>query len=407
MTSAWDTGDIFADGTVLEEQYTPDTMPERESEADSIRRGLRKALRGESPKNMFLDGLPGQGKTEVIEDVLEELQGRARDHDIDVATVYHSCSNQTSSYAVACTLVEEHTGENPNGHNQQKVFDKMYDVFESLGETVVVVFDEIDTIGRKDDLIYDIPRAPDNGDLEETKIGIIGVTNDSSFLTNIDPRAQSSLYDRTIQFDAYNANELENILTRRAEKAFVDGAVDQSAISLCSAFAARDKGSARQAIEYLYEAGEVAIDEGDDVITNEHVRRAKELVQVRNITDSISGLTFHDQAAIAAILSIATSGDEPASTRRVYAEYTEIVTELLSMETLSFDKEREHLHGLDTVGIVDGSLRSTNERGGPKYFWELATDVETTLDILGSIEPFQEAVDEISRPDHTADITDY
>jgi len=49
---------------------------------------------------------------------------------------------------------------------------------------------------------------------------IIGISNDLQWRDNLDPAAKDSLYDDSIFFAPYDANELRDILSRRASKAF-------------------------------------------------------------------------------------------------------------------------------------------------------------------------------------------
>ena len=406
LDDVWATGNIFADEEVLHEHWTPEEIPERAAERNEMIRGLRRVFRGEAPKNMFLQGKTGQGKTATAQHVLEMFEERAEQADLDVATVFVNCASHTSSYKLACDIVEQYTGENPHGHGQHKVFEMMFEVFESLSKVVVVVLDEIDAVGDKHDILYAIPRARKQGDVEDTQLGLIGITNDSTFLSNLDPKVKSSLYDAVIQFDAYDSSELHQILSRRSDRAFVDGAVDESALSLCAAFAAQDKGSARQAIDYLYEAGEVALDRGDDLIIDEHVREAEERVERRYITQSINGLTIQDQATLTAVVSVAVDGDEPARTRRVYAEYASVCAEI-GINKLAFDRMRDHLHELNMIGVVDGTKRTGDGQGGEKYYWKLSTDTGTTIEVLESISRLGDVMDLVVPSSEQSEVAGY
>lgn len=406
LDDVWATGEIFDDEEVLHEHWTPETVPERSTERDEMIRGLRRAFRGEATKNMFLQGKTGQGKTATAQHVLEMFEARSDQQNLDVDTVYVSCANHKSSYKVACDIVERFTGENPHGYGQQEVFKMMFTVFDDLAEIVVVVLDEVDSIGDKHGILYSIPRARKQDEVEDTKLGIIGITNDSTFLSNLDPKVKSSLYDSVIQFDAYDSEELKQILSRRADKAFVNGTVDDSAISLCAAFAAQDKGSARQAIDYLYEAGEVALDRDDDLIIDDHVREAEERVEKRYITQSINGLTIQDQATLTAMVSVAIDGDEPARTRRVYSEYSNLCSGI-DMNQLAFDRMRDHLLELDMIGMIDGRKRTGDGQGGEKYYWEMSTDTGTTIEVLESISRLDDVMDIVVGSSTDPNITKY
>ena len=186
-------------------------------------------------------------------------------------------------------------------------------------------------------------------------------------------------------FDAYDASQLRSILERRAEKAFVDGVVDESAIALCAGYAANDQGSARQAIDYLYEAGEIALKEGDDRVTDEHAQQAEAKVDRRSVMRSIEGLTLQDHLALLAVVLLASQGETPARTRTVYVTYRDVCAEL-GTNDISLDRVRDHLKELDLLGVTQYSTRTAGSEGGRKYFWELNTDLGATIEVLDSID---------------------
>jgi cell division control protein 6 len=378
----WDRGSIFKNEGVLDESYTPDKMPERQSEREQIIRGLGPAFNEGTPKNMFLQGRSGQGKTAIARKMLDEFEQRASKREVDVATFFLPCANTSSSYHLACNFVKEQTGSSPNGRDKRLVFNRMYTVLEEQANISVLVLDEVDHIQDEDEgLLYDIPRARDNGHISgSARISIIGISNDSSFLTTLSSKARDSLAERVINFDAYGADELRPILKRRVEKAFVDGAVSEGAISLCAAYAAQDKGSARQAIDYLYEAGDIALDNSADTVTDDHVMQAEERVDRRHVDTSIRGLTLQDRFTLAALVGLESAGETPARTRKVYREYQHYAAQ--DGNEIAFDRVRLHLKELQTMGIVDSQKRSGGGMGGEKYYWLLDTGVDATRETL-------------------------
>lgn len=57
-------------------------------------------------------------------------------------------------------------------------------------------------------------------DLEEARVGVIGISNDLTFRDRLSPKVRSSLCERTISFPHYDANELRKVLNQRANVAF-------------------------------------------------------------------------------------------------------------------------------------------------------------------------------------------
>ncbi len=87
--------------------------------------------------------------------------------------------------------------------------------------------------------------------LSEAKIGIIGIPNNFSFRDNLSPKVKSSLCEEELQFPAYDAQELIEILEQRAAVAFHDDVIDDGVIELCAAYGAKDAGDARQSLDLL------------------------------------------------------------------------------------------------------------------------------------------------------------
>jgi cell division control protein 6 len=92
----------------------------------------------------------------------------------------------------------------------------------------------------------------------------VGISNDLMFTDHLDPRVKSSLSEEELMFPPYNAIQIQEILRKRAEKAFMASAIAEGVIEKCAAYAAREHGDARRALELLRVAGELAEREGGD-----------------------------------------------------------------------------------------------------------------------------------------------
>jgi cell division control protein 6 len=64
-----------------------------------------------------------------------------------------------------------------------------------------------------DTFLYSLTRL--NQELNNAQISIIGISNDVTFLENIDPRVRSSLGEEEFVFPPYNAIQLQDILNER------------------------------------------------------------------------------------------------------------------------------------------------------------------------------------------------
>ena len=94
------------------------------------------------------------------------------------------------------------------------------------------------------------------------------------------------------------------ILADRADRAFVEGACDDSAIARAAAIAAKDRGNARQAIDLLRVGGEVARRSDADRVDDSHIVKAQELVQRGRLRNRIEDQTQHAQLLLETVAYI-------------------------------------------------------------------------------------------------------
>lgn len=93
--------------------------------------------------------------------------------------------------------------------------------------------------------------------LTDTEISVIGISNDLFFRDKLDPRMQSSLCERELQFSTYDAGELQAIFRDRTDTAFKPDALEDGVIPYFAAFVASELGDVRKALDLLYEAGQI------------------------------------------------------------------------------------------------------------------------------------------------------
>ena len=389
---------IFRNKDVLGESYRPEQIEERDEEIDAYMHALQPVIDGWEPNNIFLYGNTGVGKTAVTDYLLEMLQeDTAQYPDVELNVLHLNCKTLSSSYQVAVELVNT---IRPNGaeisstgYPQQTVFNKLYSELEALGGTVLIVLDEIDSIGERDELLYELPRARSNGKLEETKVGVIGISNDFTFRDRLDPRVQDTLCERELHFPPYDAVELQNILESRAEVAFADDAVGGSVLNLCAALAARDSGSARQALDILRLAGEKAENNDAESITEAHVEDAQDQLEQERVEEEMRQLTVNGHYTLLAVVSQAVSERTPSRTRDIYDEYTTLC-EVSGVQPLGQRAVHNHLSDLRMLGILIANENRSGSRGN-YYSYELDVPVASAIAALEDVLRVDETIEQL------------
>ncbi len=379
---------IFRNKDALAESYQPDKIEERDEEIKDYMDALQPVVDGWEPNNIFLYGNTGVGKTAVTDYLLDRLQDDVADYDdISLSVISLNCKTLNSSYQVAVELVNKLRpagGEiSSTGYPQQTVFKKLYEELEAIGDTMLIVLDEIDSIGDRDELLYELPRARANNNLTSAKVGVIGISNDFKFREQLDPRVQDTLCERELQFPPYDAPELENILESRAEIAITEGAVEQGVLNFCAALAARDSGSARQALDLLRLAGEIAENREADFIEHDHVEVARSRLEQERVEEGMRELTTHGRLALLAVISKAAKKETPSRTREIYEEYITLCRSS-GTDSLAQRSVHNHLSDLRMLGILSAYENRSGSRGN-YYSYELDVPFTSAIKAMSDV----------------------
>ncbi|MXR43174.1 AAA family ATPase [Halobaculum sp. WSA2] len=379
---------IFRNKDALGESYQPDQIEERDEEIEEYMDALQPVIDGWEPNNIFLYGNTGVGKTAVTDYLLDRLRDDVAEYDdIDLSVISLNCKTLNSSYQVAVELVNELRpagGEiSSTGYPQQTVFKKLYEELEAIGGTILIVLDEVDSIGDRDELLYELPRARANNNLDSTKVGVIGISNDFKFREQLDPRVQDTLCERELQFPPYDAPELENILESRAEIAITEGAVEQGVLNFCAALAARDSGSARQALDLLRLAGEIAENREADLIERDHVEAARSRLEQERVEEGMRELTTHGRLALLAVISKAAKEETPCRTREIYEEYITLC-DSSGTDSLAQRSVHNHLSDLRMLGILSAYENRSGSRGN-YYSYELDVPFTSAVEAMSDV----------------------
>lgn len=389
--------DIFDDEEVLRGSHKPDVLPERDEQLKQYQDALKPVIKGSRPKNIFLVGQAGVGKTAGTELVTSRFTADQEEYDhVHAEFVYLNCKPLSNSYRVAANLVNKFRDEDdqivPTGYPRDMIYDMLYDEFRDLDAThVIIILDEVDSIGGDDEILYELPRCNDHEiDPEKIYVGVIGISNDFTFQDGLSGRVKDSLCEEEIHFPPYDSNQLRTILAQRAEKAFHDDVLEDDVIPLCAAFAGQESGSARHALDLIYKSGELARSEGASEVTEEHVRQAEPLVRKDKIRNELERLPNQSHLTLYAVYALHAHDELPARTGRIYSEYK------YAASTIAADQKtdrtiKNRLSQLALKGFVSQTRENRGEEGGRFDLYELGdVDVELVEEVLKNIDRFDE-----------------
>src|SRR3989344_631290 len=252
---------LLVDKKALQANYTPDTIPHRGDQIKQIAGIIAPALKLEKPSNLFIYGKTGTGKTLSVKHVINEIKEIVAEKKIPLQTHYLNCKMKRvadTEYRLMAQLASAFGKDVPaTGLPTDEIYRIFIEAIDKEKQLVILILDEIDQLVKKagDEILYNITRI--NSELKNSEVAFIGISNDLLFTDNLDPRVKSSLSEEEINFPPYNAIQLQDILRTRAKVAFRDGVLQDGVIEKCAAYAAREHGDARRALELLRVAGEL------------------------------------------------------------------------------------------------------------------------------------------------------
>lgn len=360
---------IYENRDALREEWTPKEIVGRDEEIAEYQQSLQPVINNEQPSNIFLYGKSGTGKTAATRFLLNLLERDAQQvAGLDLHTLEINCDGLNTSYQAAIQIINElrPPGEtiSETGHPQSAIYRFLYDELEKLGGTFLLVLDEVDHL-NDDSLLYQLPRARSNGYVTDTKIGLIGISNDLDFRKRLSRKVRSSLCEKEVSFSAYQADQLQEVLRQREDVAFHEGVLGDDVIVRCADYGAKDAGDARTALDLLLEAGDIARSEHADEVTTAHVRRARERLQADVVVEGIQKNSEHAKLVLTAILHLHEDDRTPARTAEIRDVYRLIVEEQ-GGNPIGERSLRDYLGDLDQLGITEAVERNKG-KGGGKY----------------------------------------
>jgi len=357
---------IFENKTYLQSNYVPGDIDHRDKQIESIAQILAPALRTQRPSNLFVYGKTGTGKTLSCRYIAEQMRGVAEKQDIPLKIVYLNCKLKKvadTEYRLIAELARLFGKEVPTtGLPTDEVYNIFFDALNKEEKVIIAILDEVDQLVQKagDEIIYNLTRI--NSELQKTQLSLIGISNDLMFANNLDPRVKSSLSEEEIVFPPYNAIEIQEILRERANDAFKEGAIEQGVINKCAAYAAREHGDARRALELLRVAGELAERKNQTKVLTENIDEAENKIERDRLIDMVTTHPKQFQATLHPILLMSNQGKTPLQTGDIYELYKKTCDQA-NMRPLTQRRISDIIGELDMLGIINAKVISKGRFG--------------------------------------------
>lgn len=363
---------LFHDKLVLQANYDPDSIPHRDNQIEQIANILGSALLYQKPSNLFIYGKTGTGKTLTVKHVTNNLTSMAKEKNIDLLVLYVNCKLKKiadTEYRLIAEFIRAMGGTVPSTglptEEVYKIFTKFVDDKKQL---VILVLDEIDQLVGKigDEILYSLTRM--NSELKNAQVSLIGISNNLTFTDYLDARVKSSLSEEEVNFPPYNALQLQDILNQRAKSAFKANTISPGVIEKCAAYAAREHGDARRALELLRVAGEIAERSDEKALSIKHIDVAEDKIEKDRVLDIISTQPKQHQALLYSVMKLAEvvnksgNNEESLFTGDIYELYKKICSDA-HLRPLTQRRVSDIISELDMLGIINGKVISKGRYG--------------------------------------------
>ena len=379
---------LFRDKKVFQPNFTPEKIEHRDDQINIIASTLAPCLKLSKPSNLFIYGKTGTGKTVSVKYVTNHMQNLAKERDIPFKVVYLNCKLKRvadTEYRLIAQLAKEFGKQVPaTGLPTDEVYSIFYETIDTQEQIVLLVLDEIDQLIQKagDAILYNLTRI--NSELKKAQISLVGISNDLVFTETLDPRVKSSLSEEEIIFPPYNAFQIQEILKARTALGFSENSIGPGVVEKCAAYAAREHGDARRALELLRVAGELAEREGIKKVDLKHLDQAEDKIEKDRLVDIVNSQPKQFQATLYSILCVAEKSKDAIFTGEVYELYKNLCNQI-SLRPLTQRRVSDIIAELDMLGLINAKIISKGRYGRTREI-SLALNDTTLLNIKRLLE---------------------
>jgi len=236
-------GSILRSEKYLDTDFQPEKPLGRDTEVQRIVDAVRPVTRRKTPENLLVHGPAGVGKTTSVKYVFDRLESKTTSK-----AVYINCWQYNTRPSLLTELLIQLGYPAPRkGKPVDELLSKLSEWLDK-NRGIAVALDEFDQLQNQAEVIYDLQLINEQSD---NQLGLIMISNQHPGKIQLDPRSQSRLNCKTLQFKPYNAPQLEKILSQRTEQAFHPGTVPSKVIEQISEHVAEHSGDCRKALQHL------------------------------------------------------------------------------------------------------------------------------------------------------------
>jgi Cdc6-like AAA superfamily ATPase len=290
------------------------------------------------PRNAFLFGPPGTGKTCISRFVAEELSA----HSASVQNSYINCWECSSRFKILYNILQD-LGLSLTVHRKGTPTDELLENLKKRleGQYCAIILDEIDKL-EDDRVLYDLSVI--HG------VCLILISNSETALHGADPRVRSRLASaEQLEFPVYREGEILDILKDRREWGLLPGVIKNPQLEM---IATSSEGDSRLAIDTMRIVAEDAENQDLEAIPDSLIEKALPKAIQKSAERNLGMLSPHQKM----ILEILEAGTLEGG--KLFAKFSELSSKqgLPDIVDRTFRKHVDRLVQLDLVK-AEGTAR--------------------------------------------------
>lgn len=348
----------------------------RSKQMERLARFLSPILGGGQASNLLIYGPSGTGKSVTCLHFLSTLSSMCdKGHKsfrycyVDLTTP-KTCFGALNELAMA---LDGNVRRYRKGIAMEHMQETIIASLNSMDGVVCVLIDEVDNITSDSDLFYTF-LAKTLPKKVGSRICYLFLTNRLEWDKGLDPRILSVLKKTDIIFEPYDAMDLIEIMNLRVEKALDSQKVDPASVRKIAAYASRETGDARKAVELLVKAVKIA-EETTGRLGEKEVDEADSLLEVDKTAELISSLATQQKLALMGCYLGMNRVKGKLSTGNAYKYYAD-VCQKGENRVLTQRRFSDMVSFLDVYGLVNARVVSKGRYGKTR---ELTCSLPTSV----------------------------
>jgi len=360
---------LYKNQSVFAEDYNPQSTKEvlhRQAQFEEIVKCIHITAKGVRSE-LYIFGVSGVGKTYAVKAILNELAERLNEK-FQYAWINCKTISPLSEYQIMKEIsIQIKTSKKWGpGHSTKDIEDSV--IAKHKEKPLLIVFDEADALAKK--LLRLLYTFFDKG------VSQILISNVFRWVEDAGMRIKSRSQNNNIIFGAYSKDEMRDILRFLAEKGLKEGVISEKILEKIAEYTTEKfLGDVRKGKYLMSIAVDLAIKEGVNAVTVEHVTEAIPKVEPTSLKDVLKNFSRTELVALAGFVTQTINVSDPkyangklATTGNVHHFYVKCA-ELNGLEPVGEERMKDYLERLEKSGILTSETKSHKTRGRTNVYY--------------------------------------